>query len=55
MGSLTQFFGSIVFAIAALGLGLLADHVGIVNTLIVSEVILFAGLGLYWKAFRHNS
>lgn len=55
MGSITQFAGSIVFAIAALGFGVLADNIGATKTLIISELILFSGLFLYWKAFKHPS
>lgn len=55
MGSLTQFFGSILFGISSLGLGILADAVGPMKTLIISEVILLCGTGLYWKAFRSGS
>lgn len=54
MGSMTQFAGSIVFAVAALAFGVLADNVGPVRTLMISEVLLSAGLLLYWKAFRHR-
>ncbi len=52
MGSLTQFFGSILFGISSLGLGVLADAVGPLKTLVISEVILLSGTWLYWKAFR---
>jgi MFS family permease len=54
MGSVTQFFGSILFAISSVALGLLADNVGPMKTLIITEVILLGGTGLYWKAFRHK-
>ena len=52
MGSLTQFFGSILFGVSSLALGILADAIGPMKTLIVSEIILLAGTSLYWKAFR---
>lgn len=55
MGSITQFFGSIFFAISSVALGVLADAVGPMKTLIISEVILLGGTALYWKAFRHKA
>lgn len=54
MASMTQFAGSLVFAVAAIVFGYFADHIGITKTLIISELILFSGLLLYWKAFRHQ-
>ncbi len=53
MGSLNQFAGSLVFAAAALGMGALADRIGVTKTLIVGEIVLFSTLFWYWKAFRH--
>lgn len=55
MGSLNQFGGSIVFAIASVVIGYCADRFGTLFALTVSELILFAGIILYWKAFRHPS
>lgn len=55
MASINQFAGSLVFAIAALGFGFLADNIGATKTLIISELVLFSGLFWYWKAFKHSS
>lgn len=55
MGSITQFFGSLMFGVSALGLGVLADAVGPMKTLIITEVILLCGTGFYWRAFRSKN
>lgn len=55
MGSLTQFFGSILFGVSSVALGVLADAVGPLKTLIISEIILFGSIWFYWKAFRSKT
>lgn len=52
MGSLNQFGGNIVYAVASVGIGMVADAAGSTKALIASELILFAGLLLYKRAFR---
>ncbi|MEN9390517.1 MAG: hypothetical protein RLZZ283_617 [Candidatus Parcubacteria bacterium] len=52
MSSLTSFAGSAVFAISALALGVLADRVGPVYTLLVAQVLTVSVLILYWRLYR---
>ncbi|TSC58390.1 MAG: hypothetical protein Greene041619_614 [Candidatus Peregrinibacteria bacterium Greene0416_19] len=54
MGSLNQLGGSLVFGACAILLGVLADRVGIVQTLIISEFVLLLGIFFYRQAFRHG-
>lgn len=55
MGSLNAFGVSIVFSIFALVLGWLADQIGVIPALVITEVGAFATLPLFWQAFRHPS
>jgi nitrate/nitrite transporter NarK len=55
MGSLTAFVGSITFAVWSFALGLLADRIGPINALLISQILSMIPLWLYWKAFRVKS
>lgn len=54
MGSLNQFAGSIFFGVFAFCFGFVADKIGPAHSLIVTELILFAIIYLYWRLFRHG-
>ena len=54
MGSLNQFAGSIVFGIFAFCFGLIADGIGPIATLMLTEVVLILIILLYWRVFRHD-
>ena len=54
MGSLNQFAGSIFFAIFAFLFGFVADQLGARLSLLVTEFILFAGILLYLRVFKHD-
>ncbi len=54
MASLNQFAGSLLFALAALGLGYLADATSITTAMIVSELMLLFTILLYWRALRRG-
>lgn len=53
MGSLNSFAGSIIFAILAFLLGLLADKVNPANALLTLQILQIGNLWLYWKLFRN--
>jgi hypothetical protein len=55
MGSLTSFGGSLMFAVYALILGALADLIGVIPALIVSELFHYVTPYLFWRAFQHES
>jgi MFS family permease len=52
MGSLTAFAGSIGFAIYSLLLGALADALGVVRALLVTQALTLVVLWLYWRTFQ---
>ncbi|MEK7063072.1 MAG: MFS transporter [Patescibacteria group bacterium] len=52
MSSLTSLAGSAMFAISALGLGMLADTVGPVQALLVGQIITICVLILYWRVSK---
>lgn len=54
MGSLNSFGGNLAFAVCSFALGLLADTIGVVQALVLGEIILMAPLWFYWKAFREK-
>src|SRR5690606_36578720 len=54
MGSLNSFGGNLAFAVCSFALGLLADTIGVIEALVLGEVILMAPLWFYWKAFREK-
>lgn len=54
MSSINSFFQSIAFSIAAVGVGMIADKIGPINTLIIAYVVQVIPLGLYIKFFGMN-
>ena len=54
MGSLNSFGGNLAFAVCSFLLGLLADTIGVIEALVLGEIILMAPLWFYWKAFREK-
>jgi len=54
MGSLSSLLGSMFFGIASLGLGLLADNVGVRWALVMANVLLFIPLLLYREIYSHD-
>jgi MFS family permease len=52
MGSLNSLFGSLLFAIASLALGLFADAMGPVKALLWLRVLAFISMYLIWNLFR---
>lgn len=54
LGSLNSLGASILFGIAAVGLGIIADKFGPVITLLVANLILLVPLYFYWQIFRHD-
>lgn len=52
MSSLSQFMGSSIAAVAAFGLGFLADTSGPAMALLVSMLLRLPVVGLYWVLFR---
>jgi len=54
MGSLNSLIGSISFGIFSVTIGFLADKIGIINALIIANVIVFIPLYYYRKIFLHE-
>lgn len=52
MGSLNSLFGSVGFAILAICLGLVADHLGPAKALLSLQILAAIALYLLWKIFR---
>jgi MFS family permease len=52
MGSLVEFGSSLLFAVASLLLGWLADQIGVRDALIVSTLLSFGSVWFYSRAFR---
>jgi len=52
MGSLNSFGGSIVFGVAAIGLGLIADKTSPATALLVGTLFLFIPVFIYWKLYK---
>jgi MFS family permease len=55
MGSLTAFGGSLLFTVVSVGLGMLADRVGVQYALIVITLLSFVPLIFYRLAFQRRS
>lgn len=55
MGSLTAFGSSLLFAVASIALGWLADRFGVRDALIIATLLSFTPLLFYRLAFRHSS
>lgn len=55
MGSLNSLFGSVCFAIVAVGLGFIGDKIGPTYTLILIHLLLFTPLLLYRQIFKHEA
>lgn len=55
MASITSFFGSCVYAVFALAIGLVADHWGVGRAILVGQLCLLPVLWLYWRAYRFEA
>ncbi len=55
MGSLTAFGGSLLYAVVAVGLGWLADRIGVRSALIITTLLSFTPVIFLWFAFRRDS
>lgn len=54
MSSLNTLAGSLLYAAFASSFGLLADALGPAKSLLIAECVLFLGVFLYWRVFRHG-
>jgi len=55
MGSLASLLGSVLYALVALGAGLVADHWGIVPALLAIQAVVLIALPLAWRVHAHAS
>ncbi len=54
MGSLNALGGNLFFAFYAVALGIIADHFGVINALITSNICLFLVIWIYRKVYLHK-
>lgn len=54
MGSLNSLLGSVLFAIVALLIGLVADSIGPAKTILVLGIASIAVVLIYWNLFRNH-
>lgn len=52
MASLAAFAGNLFYAVAIVGFGVLADHVGVRYTLLAAEILSIPAVIIYWRLFR---
>ncbi|MSR85325.1 MFS transporter [Candidatus Uhrbacteria bacterium] len=54
MGSINSLFGNIFFAIFAYGFGLVADHFGKTEPIVITEILTLSVVYIYWKLFKNH-
>lgn len=54
LGSINSLLASIGFAIVSFLIGLFADKIGVINTLLITQVALILPLFIYWRIFHHG-
>ena len=54
MGSINSLFGNIFFAVFAYLFGLVADHLGMAQPIIITNLLLLSVVYLYWRLFKNH-
>jgi hypothetical protein len=55
LGSVASLLGSAAFAVVSIGMGWVADQIGVINTLLGAQLFLVMPLFFYWLIFRRGS
>lgn len=54
LGSINSLLANIGFAIISFSIGLFADKIGVINTLLIAQIALILPVFIYWKIFHHE-
>lgn len=52
LGSLVSLGGSVLFALASVVIGAVADWLGIIRTMVLAQIVLLIPLWIYWRIYR---